>query len=253
MSFGALIEAQELVVPDHLKVAWFCYREAAEVHKHPGGTGRLAWCYDTGRGVTEDPAPAVVLFQTAADLGDAGSKVALAGFLVDGYPRAGVAKDAARGFDLLREADDQGNNLALYFVAECYLKGKGVEKDAVHGVSLMRQVINREDATRALATCYMEGNGVEADTVQAALWCQSAADSGDAQAIELLPTIRTCSFCFSRPARKHCERCRQVRYCDAECQTIHWNRETDPHKSHCRRRAAEASQEEAGCASTSEQ
>jgi TPR repeat protein len=66
--------------------------------------------------------------------------------------------------------------LALINVAQCYLKGEGVEKDAVHGVSLLRQVINQEDATKAraekaLTSCYMEGNGVEADTVQAALWC----------------------------------------------------------------------------------
>ena len=89
-----------------------------------------------------------------------------------------------------------------------------------------------------------------ADTVQAALWCQRAADGGDAGAIDMLPLIRTCSFCSSSPARKHCERCRKVRYCNAVCQAAHWNREADPHKGHCRR-AAEASQQEADGASTS--
>ena len=93
---------------------------------------------------------------------------------------------------------------------------------------------------------------MEADTVQAALWCQRAADGGDAEAIELLPLIRTCNFCGKKPARQLCERCRKVRYCNAECQAGHWNRETDPHKGHCRR-AAEASQEEAGGASTATQ
>ena len=30
-----------LVHPEHEKVAWWCYREAAEVHKHPVGQCRL--------------------------------------------------------------------------------------------------------------------------------------------------------------------------------------------------------------------
>jgi len=242
------------VLPDHWTVAWWCFREAAEVYTHPEGMGKLASCYNAGRGVVEDRAQAAVWFQRAADLGDAPSKASIGAALLQGDARAGVAMDA---FKFLCEAVDQGQGLVLYLVATCYLAGGGVEKDAVHGVSLLRQVTNQEDDTkemaeRALAVCYMEGNGVEADTVQAALWCQRAADGGDAHAIELLALIRTCDFCGTTPTRKHCERCRKVRYCNATCQAAHWNRETDPHKGHCRR-AAEASQQETGGASTSAQ
>ena len=106
-------------------------------------------------------------------------------------------------------------------------------------------------AESALADCYMKGNSVEADTVHAVLWCQRAADGGNAWAIENLPIIRTCNFCGTTPARKHCERCRKVRYSDTTCQAAHWNRKTDLYKGHCRP-AAEASQQEAG-ASTSAQ
>ena len=258
-SIGAAIETETLVVPDHLKVAWFCYREAAEVHKHPTGMGILAWRYNTGRGVTEDPAQAAVWFQKAADLGNTASKAALGAMLVEGHARAGVAKDAARGFALSCEAVAEGNRLALSQVARCYLRGEGVEKDAVHGVSLLRQVINRKDAMkgqaeRLLTICYMEGDGVEADTVQAALWCQKAVTSGSEQAIDLLPIIRRCDFCGTTPARQLCVRCLKVRYCDHQCQLAHWDRETDAHKGPCkehRRRAAEASQQEAGDAGTS--
>ena len=243
---GEAIEDQRLplVIPSHLKVAWYCYREAGEVHKHPGAMGRLASCFYHGRGVTEDRAQAVVWFQKAADLGDAASKAKLGACLVDGDLCAGVAKDAPRGFALLREAVDQGHSLALYFVARCYLKGEGVERDAAHGVSLLRQVINQEDATKAdaectLAICYQEGNGVAADTVQAALWCQRAVEGGSEYAIENLPIIRRCDFCGTTPARQLCVRCRKVRYCDHQCQLAHWNHATDPHKGpckeHCRR------------------
>ena len=50
---GAAIAEQTLalVLPNHLKVAWCCYREAAEVHTNPVGMRKLAFCYNTGRGV----------------------------------------------------------------------------------------------------------------------------------------------------------------------------------------------------------
>jgi TPR repeat protein len=243
---------------NHLQVAAWCYREAAEVHEHPVGMRKLFGRLYNGDGVTGDRAQAVVWLEKAADLGDAASEAIFGAFLVYGDPRAGVATDAVRGFALLRGAVEQGFGQALFDLARCYLFGQGVEKDAAQGVSLLRQAINQGDATKAmaetaLAMCYMQGDGVEADTVQAALWCQRAADSGDAGAILLLPMIRTCTFCSSRPARKHCERCRKVRYCDTTCQAAHWNRDTDPHKGHCRR-VAEASQGgEVGGASASAQ
>ena len=234
-----------LVLPNHLKVAWFCYREAAEVHKHLAGIAGLTGCYFNGQGVPEDPAQAVFWLQKAVDLGDAVAKAALGAFLVNGDAINGVAKDAARGFTLGREAADQGYSPALYHVADCYLKGEGVEKDAVRGVTFLRQIITQGNAATslaqfALAMCYVEGEGVEADTVQAALWCQRAAEGGGegaAGGIELLPLIRRCSLCGTTPALQVCTRCRKARYCGAGCQRAHWTRETDPHKGHCRRAA----------------
>ena len=151
--------------------------------------------------------------------------------------------------------------MALYDVAHCYLRGAAVEKDAAYGVALLHQVITHDDDRKAdaegsLAMCYVKGNGVEADTVQAALWCQRAVTGGSETAIELLSVIQKCDFCGTTPAHQLCKRCRKVRYCNSMCQAAHWNRETDPHKGPCKehcRRAAEASQQEAGGASTSAQ
>jgi len=248
-----------LVLPEYDKVAWYCYREAAVVHKHPAGMGSLASCYYHGRGVTADHAQAAFWSQKVADLGDAAAKHSLGAPILHGDPRAGVAQDAARGFALLREVVEQGCGMALYKVARCYLRGEGVEKDVAHGVNLLRQVIGQDDATKsdaeiALAVCYMEGNGVEVDTVQAAVWCQRAVSGGNAYAIENLRLIRECDFCGTTPARQLCVRCLKVRYCDRQCQLAHGNREINPHKGPCKehcRRAAEASQPEASGASTS--
>ena len=241
---GEAIEDQtlSLVLPDHELVAWFCYREAAEVYRHPTGMRRLAECYYTGQGVTEDAAQAAVWFEKAADLGELPAKAALGWFHLNGDPRASVAKDAGRGFALLREAVEQGYGVALVDFAQCYLRGNGVEKDAAHGVTLLLEAATQDDpstaeAQKLLTVCYMEGNGVEADTAQAAAWCQKAADGGDEDAFKMLPIIRTCDFCGTTPAREHCERCRKVRYYNTTCQAAHWNRETDPHKGDCRRAA----------------
>jgi hypothetical protein len=258
---GAAIMNQSLLLghPNHLNIAWWCFREAAEVHTTPRGMEKLATCYYTGAGVTPNPAQAAVWFHKAADLGDAGAKRALGAMLLNGDARAGIAKNAARGLALVRQAFAEGCSPALFHIAVCYVKGEGVEKDAAHGVSLLRQVITQDDVSKAdaeiaLSLCYMEGNGVAADTVQAAVWCRQAAEDSSERAIMMLPIILECDFCGTTPARQLCVRCRKVRYCDRQCQLAHWNRETDPHKGPCKehcRRAAEASQQEAGSASTS--
>jgi len=77
-----------LDIPDHLmmKVAWYCQREAAEVHKHPAGMGRLGNLYYRGRGVT-----ATVWTQKAPDLGNTIAKAALGAVFLNGDLR-GLAK-----------------------------------------------------------------------------------------------------------------------------------------------------------------
>jgi hypothetical protein len=112
--------------------------------------GKLAGCMYDGRGVAEDPRQAAIWFQKAADLGDGASRATLGAFLVNGDARAGVAKDAARGFEMVRQAVAQGQDQALHAVAQCYVKGEGVAKDAVHGVALFRQVRRLHPSTTQL-------------------------------------------------------------------------------------------------------
>ena len=239
-------------VPNHLTIAWWFYREAAEVHADAGGMCELAYCYENGQGVKQDYLQAAACFQKAADLGDLAAKCQLGSFLVNGSPR--FPKYAARGLELLHEAAEQGNDHALHEVAVCYLNGIFVERDAVHGVSLFRQVITQ--AGRAtpgaqvdLAICYQNGYGVEVDLKKAAKLSCRAAAGGNAKAKTLLEVfIRTCDFCGTANAAKlWCKRCRKVRYCDSTCQRAHWYCKTDPHKAKCHR-VTEASQEKKSCA-----
>jgi len=118
VSLGDNIAHQTLAMvhADHFKVAWFCYREAAEVHTYPWGMRTLASCYRTGEGVEPDPAQAAAWLQRAVDTSDPASIATLGAYLVYGNPRAEVVKDAARGFELVRQAFAQGFRPALYQV-----------------------------------------------------------------------------------------------------------------------------------------
>ena len=118
-----MIAAQNIAgVPNHLQVACWFFRHAVEAYQYVGGMSKLADCYYYGRGVTEDGAQAVVWFQKAADSGDAAAAVVLGSLLLNGNARAGVEKDAARGYELVRRAFAQGYSSALYHIALCYLK-----------------------------------------------------------------------------------------------------------------------------------
>ena len=67
-SLGDAIEEQTLALdlPNRLKLAWWCFREAAEVHKHPVGMGRLGNCLYHGVGVTAAGADTRSLLSSAS-------------------------------------------------------------------------------------------------------------------------------------------------------------------------------------------
>ena len=134
----AITQTLALVLPNQLKLAWWCHREAAEVHSHLGAMGKLGSKYCTSEGVEQNPAQAAHWFQKAADLEDVGSKAALSAMLLQMKPQARVTWDAPRGSELLREAVEQGCGQALFQLAVCYLRGEGVEKDAAHGLAHLR-------------------------------------------------------------------------------------------------------------------
>jgi len=115
-----LVEEQTIHLPateDHLKVAFWCNRESAEVHKSPQGMSGLAHCYRAGVGVMKDPAQAAAWYQKAADSGEAAAKSDLAGLLLQGEASAGVERDTARAMDLFRQAAGQGRSL-VHFSAQ---------------------------------------------------------------------------------------------------------------------------------------
>ena len=162
---------QTIVLPpeiDHLKVACWCHREAAEVRDSPGGMTQLAICYSEGSGFQKDREQAAAClggrltpvwpgvdgvfgcsatydepllnmlqistcvttarYQKAADSGEAACKAHLGALDVFGNASAGVLVDTARRVELLCQAARQGYVKALLLLAQCYLNGVGVSQ-----------------------------------------------------------------------------------------------------------------------------
>ena len=93
-------------ITDHLKVAAWCYRQAAEVHSHARGMAALSECYYKGRGVNHDPAQGAVWCQRAVDLGDAGAMSFLGELLLSEAGR-GCTGQGGAGCDSIKTRVDR--------------------------------------------------------------------------------------------------------------------------------------------------
>jgi uncharacterized protein len=99
----------------------------------------------------------------------------------------GLEQDEDRGLDWIRQAADQGNNLALYDLAGLYARGIGEPRNKLdHPLELLKRVARSDSksldgVTRSaydgILFRYQYGVGTERDLVAAAEWyCRAAAD-----------------------------------------------------------------------------
>lgn len=72
-------------------------------------------------------------------------------------------------FDLLTQADGQGDPVAAYALATWYLHGRHIKKNYQTAVTLLLKASRGgvRDAFYDLAVCYEKGRGIEKDTVKA--------------------------------------------------------------------------------------
>ncbi len=111
--------------------------QAAANKGHKKAQYRLGFCYDKGRGVTEDD------------------------------PKA---------FHWYGKAAAQGHAKAQYQLGRCYKKGEGTTKDIAKAVKYytLSAKQGNGDAQLALGKCYLKGNGVTADKAKAKSWFSKA-------------------------------------------------------------------------------
>ena len=86
-------------------------------------------------------------------------------------------------------------------------------------------------AVAATAAAAAAATAAAAFTTAAAVAAKAAATAATTNAafaatatIDMQPIIRTCDFCGTTPARKHCDCCKKVRCCDTACQARHKTR-----------------------------
>ncbi|KAH3758363.1 serine/threonine protein kinase [Pelomyxa schiedti] len=157
-----------------------------KIHWCASSVTSLGLCYLCGvGGVDKDIHRAAMLYQMAADAGDARATYYLG---VCYYNGDGVEKDLHKAVTLLQRAADAGHTPAMFNLGVCYYNGEGVDKDIHKAVTLYQRAADTGDATATcnLGVCYQNGDGVDRDFHKAVTLFQRAADARDAHAINNL-------------------------------------------------------------------
>jgi len=115
--------------------------QAAAEKGHKKAQYRLGFCYDKGRGVTEDDTKAFYWYGKAAAQGHAKAQYQLGRCYKKGE---GTDKDQTKAVKYFTLAAKQGNGDAQLALGKCYLKGKGVKQDKEKAISLFKKAVKNE-------------------------------------------------------------------------------------------------------------
>jgi TPR repeat protein len=148
-----------------------------------GGKVALSQCYRTGFGVTKDPKRAVELLREAADAGDPKAMNNLGDQYVHGE---GVAKDLTEAFNLFDKAQARGCKEAKGNLGLLYLAGQGVAANPKKAEEVFSDGAKDGDAfcMMQFAKCLEYGTGVSKDSLKAMYWYRKAAAAGSDDAIK---------------------------------------------------------------------
>ncbi|MBC8871839.1 MAG: SEL1-like repeat protein [Planctomycetes bacterium] len=148
------------------------------------GTFFLAFMYRNGRGVEQDYAKAMELYERVRSLESAEGKrkglwnvatESLASMHLNGQ---GISQDYEKAFALYQESADRGSLSAKHQVALMYYQGQGVEKNLGEAQRLFREAAEEglDKAQVSLGAAYANGDGVARDASQAVHWYRAAAE-----------------------------------------------------------------------------
>ena len=145
-----------------------------------------------------------------------------------------------------------------YAGAQCslgflYANGQGVDQSYERAVEYFEAAARQgyANAQFNLAVLYYNGDGVEESNETAREWWMKAAEEGDEGAIKGLQQLdefegrttpsftppKRCSTCDAPKTPTHKLRnckCKGAQYCDAECQTAHWQSHQKEHRRLCK-------------------
>jgi uncharacterized protein len=135
-----------------------------------------------------DHVAAMQILRPLAEQGDAAAQANL-GLMYD--TGRGVPQDYAEALVWYRKAADQGYAVAQFNLGLMYANGRGVPQDDAQAVVWYRKAAEQGDAKAQfnLGRCYRAGCGVEKDEAEAVQWFRKAADQGHREARKALDTI----------------------------------------------------------------
>lgn len=148
----------------------------------------VAVMYDSGRGVTADPAEARRWYERAAVQGLPEAQNNLGMLYSKGR---GTEPDQGRAIELWTTAARRGYALAEFNLGLAYANGQGVEKNMAKARELFQSAAAKKlpDAQFALGQVYYLGFGVEPDLLEARRWFELAAARNYPQAREMLAKL----------------------------------------------------------------
>jgi TPR repeat protein len=157
-------------------------RSRQDAERSPAAQVVIGLAYESGTGVSRDPAEAVRWYRRAADQGHATARFRLAVAFSEGR---GVAKDDAECVRWARLAAEQGYPPAQMKLGWMYTRGRGVARDDREAVVWYRRAAEQEDpaAQNNLGWMYETGRGVPRDDGEAVLWYRRAAEHNQAPAL----------------------------------------------------------------------
>ena len=140
----------------------------------------IAYLYDD-RGVAEDDAKALQLFNMAANSGDEYGYYNAGRCYYNGW---GCTKDYHEAFHCFEEAARKNHPTAKWYLAICYFWGRGVEQSYDMAVRMINTLIReRQDYPKELmGYCYLYGKGINADPARGKQLLEESAQTGNGQA-----------------------------------------------------------------------
>lgn len=168
---GVMYYFGEACEQDYFRAYQLFSRGAAD--SCPLATAWLAECHRLGYGVDKDATKAQKIYSTVEHALDemcfAGDDAAQYFYGYNLLWGIGFEKNESKGVRYLRQSTEKGNSRAAVVLAECYMKGWGVDKDFDTAFSLLLKHAkeNNRRGQYLLGLCYEEGAGVERNAEKA--------------------------------------------------------------------------------------
>jgi len=219
-----------VAVNHEIATEWF--RKAA-LKGHVESVFNMGVAFEKGQGVEVNYASAADWYRKAASQGHVTSMIYLGDLLSEGHP--GVEQDYQAAIDLYGEAIDRGSVKAVWSMGLLhYDKGNdvlGENMTAAFSYWQRAADLGHAGAAHNIGYAYWNGTGgYEQNSKLAKKYTKVAATQGQEAAIAHLNEMTACAQCGTGSAPGVCAGCKQVHYCNKDCQLQHWR---STHMPHC--------------------